>query len=202
MVFAISFYLLALLLFAIDIFVPSGGVLLVCSGILAIISVFFAFRSSVNAGLIMLLVDLVTVPALVGIFFKIWPHTPIGRRVLLAPQPNLKSSEKEELKSLIGRVVLNRWPLIPTGQVQIDHRRYNAQSFDGKPIESDRRVKVIEVHERMLVVCETNEALSDVNQRSTVDGKPAANAESIGDQSTQSLLDLPADQLGLDSIEE
>ncbi|MFO0944078.1 MAG: hypothetical protein U0930_25360 [Pirellulales bacterium] len=55
LVYAISLYLIALLLFAIDVFVPSGGILLFCSGILAIISVVFAFQSSVNAGLIMLM---------------------------------------------------------------------------------------------------------------------------------------------------
>jgi membrane-bound ClpP family serine protease len=185
-------------LFTLDVFVPSGGILLFCSGILAIISVVFAFQSSVNAGLIMLMVDFATIPVLVWVFLKIWPHTPIGRRVLLKPQKTTAASERDELKALVGKVVINRWPLLPTGQIQVDHKRYNAQSFDGKPIEAGCRVKVLEIRERMLVVAETVETLSEPSQRiaSSSPDKP------LPEPSPQSLLDMPAEQLGLDRLDE
>ncbi len=201
LVYAIALYLLAILLFAIDVFVPTGGILLFCSGALAIASVFFAFRSSVNAGLVMLLVDFATIPVLIWTFLKVWPHTPLGRRVLLKPQESAPSSEQEELKALVGLVVINRWPLLPTGQVQVDHKRFNAQSIDGKPIEAGRRVKVLEIRERMLVVAETNQPLSNPNQRSSASqqGNRPAQAQ---EPSPQSLLDLPAEQLGLDRLDE
>lgn len=203
LVYAIALYLLAILLFAIDVFVPTGGILLFCSGALAIASVFFAFRSSVNAGLIMLMVDFATIPVLIWSFIKFWPHTPLGRRVLLKPQESAPSSELEELKALVGLVVINRWPLLPTGQVQIDHKRYNAQSIDGKPIEAGRRVKVLDIRERMLVVTETNQPLSNPNQRNSASPLGAGNQPAQAPEpSPQSLLDLPAEQLGLDRLDE
>ena len=200
--YAIALYLLAILLFAIDVFIPSGGILLFCSAILAIISVYFAFQSSVNAGLIMLMVDMATIPVLVWTFLKVWPHTPIGRRVLLKPQATARSSEQEELKALVGLVVLNRWPLLPTGQIQIDHKRFNAQSFDSKPIEAGRRVKVLDIRERMLVVAETNQPLSNTNQRNSTRPSGAQAESLVAEPSPQSLLDLPAEELGLDRLDE
>jgi membrane-bound ClpP family serine protease len=192
---AIIVYLLAILFFVIDIFLPTGGVLLLCSAISAIIAIYFGFRAGTTTGLLMSMTVLGSIPAMFYAFLKIWPHTPLGRRVLLEPQSN-PALAKDQLRDLIGTVVTNRWPLIPTGQIQIGHRRYNAMSFDGKTIEVKERVKVIDVHERMLVVCQTSEPLSDPNSVSAKLIEPAA-ATPAGDP-----LNMPAKQLGLDSLDE
>lgn len=195
LIFAIALYAVAVLLFAIDVFVPTGGVLLFCSAICALIAVYFGFRSSTNAGLTMILLVLGTIPVMLYVFLKVWPHTPIGRRVMLEPQKQPDDFQKGGLRELIGMVVINRWPLIPTGQVQIGHRRYNAMSADGKTIDVRARVKVLDVHERMLVVSETTEPLSDPNSTS-IKPIPSPDPEPLDP------LQIPAEDIGLDRLDE
>jgi membrane-bound ClpP family serine protease len=195
LILAIVLYLVALLLLAIDIFVPTGGILLVCGAICAVMAIYFGFRSGTNAGLTMLLIVLATIPALFYAFLKVWPHTPIGRRVLLEPKKQSETRRNDELRALIGTVVINRWPLIPTGQIQIGHRRYNAMSSDGKTIEIKARVKVVHIYERMLVVSETTEPLTDQNS-SSIKPNSNLNAESADP------LQISAEQIGLKGLEE
>ena len=206
LVISVILFVVALILFAIDVFVPTGAILIFCSAITAIISVYFGFRSGTNAGLIMLLIVFATIPVLVWTFLRVWPNTPIGRRVLLNPQQASTSQDNDELREFVGKVVVNRWPLIPMGQVQIGHRRYNAKSSDGKTIDANQRVKVIDVSERILVVCATVEPLSDTSSRmlptandARATGAPASNA---AQPSNESLLETPAEQLGLESLTE
>lgn len=226
-VVAILMYLLALLLFVIDVFLPSGGILLFCTGLAGIASVYFGFRSGTNAGLVMLLVIMATVPVMIVVFLKLWPHTPLGKRVMLQPPDYQTSSEHQQLKSFIGTVVVNRWPLIPTGQIQIGHRRFNAQSADGRFIEVNQRVKVVDVRERIMVVQPTLEPASNPNARSvllvtndeskngSVDlrtnlnqpagyGSSATHPGNLTDSADggQSLLETPAAKLGLESLTE
>lgn len=206
LVISVILFVVALILFAIDVFVPTGAILIFCSAMTAIVSVYFGFRSGTNAGLIMLLIVFATIPVLVWTFLRVWPNTPIGRRVLLKPQQAAASQDSDELREFVGKVLVNRWPLIPMGQVQIGHRRYNAKSSDGKTIDANQRVKVIDVSERILVVCATIEPLSDPSARTT---RPANDARAAGASTTpttqpsnESLLDTPAEQLGLESLTE
>jgi membrane-bound ClpP family serine protease len=195
LIYAFALYLVALLLFIIDLFIPTGGILLVCGAICEVIAIYFGFRSSTTTGLLMLLLVLVTVPVLFFVFLRAWPHTPIGRRVTLAPKQNAEPGLKDELRNLIGFVVVNRWPLAPTGQIQIGRRRYNAMSSDGSLIDIQLRVKVIDVHERMLVVCQTSEPLSDPNSTSI---KPGTNSQI----ETVDPLQIPAENLGIESLDD
>lgn len=189
---AVILYLVAILLFVIDLFVPTGGILLVCSAVCAMIAIYFGFLSSTNTGLVMLLIELGTIPALVYVFLRAWPHTPFGRRVLLQPPRQPASGRSEELHALIGSVVISRWPLIPTGQIQIGHRRYNAMSFDGRIIETKTRVKVVGVYERMLIVGETIDPLTEQNTK-------LAEVDAVGPIDPRQ---ISAEQIGLNSLEE
>ena len=154
----------------------------------------------------MLLIVFATIPVLVWTFLRVWPNTPIGRRVLLNPQQASSTQDNDELREFVGKVVVNRWPLIPMGQVQIGHRRYNAKSSDGKTIDANQRVKVIDVSERILVVCATVEPLSDPSTRMLPSANDAratgASASNATQPSNESLLETPAEQLGLESLTE
>ncbi len=203
---SVILFVIALILFAIDVFVPTGAILIFCSAMTAIISVYFGFRSGTNAGLVMLLIVFATIPVLVWTFLRVWPNTPIGRRVLLKPPQASVSQDNDELREFVGKVVVNRWPLIPMGQVQIGHRRYNAKSSDGKTIDANQRVKVIDVSERILVVCATIEPLSDPSSRMTPTASGArakgGAASNAAQPTNESLLETPAEQLGLESLTE
>jgi membrane-bound ClpP family serine protease len=196
LILAFALYLLAVLLVVVDIFLPSGGILLAISGLLACASVYCGFQVSVDAGLTMLLVVLGTIPALGYAFIKAWPHTPIGRRVLLLPAKLPAQTDKETLSQFLGFVVDCRWPLAPTGPIQIGTQRFNAVSSDGGLIDAHQRVKVVDVKERLLVVSPTQDPLTSVGSQ-----RSSATSQSQ-EHFTQPDLETPAEQLGLNDLDD
>ncbi len=195
---AIALFLAGVLLAVIDIFVPSGGMLLILCTVCAVGSVLFGFRSSTTMGMTMLTLVVASVPIGVFLAIKIWPHTPIGRMVILKP-PSSQSGTADggELESWVGSVLRADSALMPAGQIKIGHRRLNAVAESGF-IEAGQAVKVLGIRERSLLVRPTSEPLTPIE---TVPGKPTT-APAETEPEPVNLLDLPADQLGLDSIDE
>lgn len=229
---AILFFALAAVLAIVDLLVPSGGVLAVASFLSAIVTVYFGYQSSSLAGTTMLIVILVAIPIFLAVALRIWPHTPLGRRIIL-PVPGRRrvsngpngtpansatlnkselldeaslypssaadhsaalypmSSLDDPLTELVGQVGVARNSLLPSGHVRIEHRNYNALCESGF-IEAGQRVEVIAVRERNLIVVATHRPLTG-NSHQRQDTAPIALGES--------LLDRPAEELGLDSLE-
>jgi membrane-bound ClpP family serine protease len=202
---ALMLYVLAMVLAVVDLFVPSGGMLIAMAVLAAIGSVLFGFRSGTTLGMTMLTLVVASVPTFAVIAIKIWPHTPIGRRIILGlpkPREDAKSVESDPLQTLVGSVFLAEHALLPTGHLRIGHRRLNAVAESGI-VEVGERVKIVAVRERNLIVRVTEEPLS-----APIQVVPSADKESseklLGDdqKSPQNLLELSAEELGLDSIEE
>lgn len=190
----ILFYLVAIVLAVLDIFLPSGGALVFFSVLAAIASVYYGFQIGSTVGLVVLAVDLATVPLLLWAAIKIWPHTPIGKRVLLHPPVHPVDYQQELLRTLVGHVVYARWPIAPTGQIQIGSRRYNVTSGDGQYIDANQRVKILRVHERLLVVAPTDLPVTSMSLNDST---------LTSDETTeQDWLQMPADQIGLQEIDE
>lgn len=196
---ALLLYVAALVLAFVDLFVPSGGLLIILASLTALACVLFGFRSSYGMGLVMLAVVLASVPAFAVLAIKIWPLTPIGRRIILhtptRASRELESGEESVKDPLIGAVLLAETPLLPTGHIKVGHKRYNAISRSGV-IEAGQHVKVLAVHERNYLVQPTNEPCTDL--RASVASPAAAEPR---EYSQEELLDLPADELGLESLE-
>lgn len=199
---AIALYFLAILLAVIDIFVPSGGILLILSGVAAIGAIVFGFRAGTTTGLVVSVVVLASIPALLYSAIKLWPHTPIGRRILLEPPTAAEAMPENRLTVFIGTVVVSRWPLVPMGQIKIGTQRLNARTSDGKIIEIGQRVKVIDVQEGLLVVQETTEPISEnfssAKSAQSSSSTVAANTELEG----SNLLEQPAAELGLNDLDD
>lgn len=198
LVLAICLYFVALLLAILDVFLPSGGILLILSGLAALGSIYSSFQYGTTTGLVMSTIVLGTVPVLVYSAIRIWPHTPIGRRILLSPSPPGDTASSHPLVEWIGSVVVAQWPLAPMGQVKIGVHRFNAMSSDGRLIEAGQRIKVIGLHEGLLVVAPTSEPLSITPASPSVESDRSVQ----GELSNGELLETPAKQLGLDSLEE
>ena len=66
-----------------ELFVPSAGVLGVVAAVCFVSGIVLGFFSSFQAGFIMLIITLLLVPILLMVMVKIWPSTPIGRRILM-----------------------------------------------------------------------------------------------------------------------
>ncbi len=190
---AILLYCAALLLAFVDIFVPSGGMLLILSGVAACSSILFGFRSSTSMGMAMLTLVAASIPVFIYLAVRIWPHTPIGRRMILPP-PIYAEKDKpiagSSLEALVGKTLETETALMPSGQIKLGHRRINAVMLSGIA-EAGQRVKVVAVRERSLVVRLSHDPVSNLSWPT----------ESEVAESPGSLLDRPAEELGLDSLE-
>ena len=85
--------------------------------------------------------------------------------------------------------------------VLVGHRRFNAVAESGI-VEAGERVKVIAVRERNLVVRVTDEPLSVTLNLSPAPTVKTDSSDSQEQKSNQNLLELSAEELGLDSIDE
>ncbi len=197
---ALLLYFGALVLAVLDLLLPTGGILLVLAVLAALGSVLMGFRSSTAMGMSMLTLVSASVPALMYAFIRVWPMTPIGRRVILGlpkEQKNEADNDRDlPLGAHVGQVLVAEYPIMPTGQLRIGHRRYNAV-VEGGIVEAGQRIKIVAVRERNLVVRLSNEPLTKPL------GMPTSTAaDTSAPPQDENLLDLPADELGLDSIEE
>lgn len=85
-IWAIIFLGMALVVFLVELFVPTGGILAVVSTVCAITGVVFLFWVDTTVGLIGALVVLIAAPVLIGFAMRIWPHTPLGRAMTLSAE--------------------------------------------------------------------------------------------------------------------
>lgn len=195
---ALLLYFAAIVLAFVDIFVPSGGLLIIMAALGGIAAVLFAFRSGNTAGMGMLTLVIASVPVIAIIAIRIWPHTPMGRRVILKlPKSSAVSqgNADEPLLELIGKVFKTDIAFLPTGQLRVGYRRLNAVAESGF-IEAGVHVKIIGVRERNLIVRLTTEPITIVESSPGQTPAKEDNGTTGGN-----LLDRPAEELGLDSLD-
>lgn len=153
---AIALFCIAFLLLIVDLFVPSGGVLLVLAALAEIGSVLFAFRHSFDTGLWMLIVSLGSIPLAVWLFVKVWPNTPMGRRIISRP-PEREDWEWTanppglRLQDLIGREAIVTRDLMPVGCIEVDQTSYEATA-QGQLLEKGTSVEIVRIDLGLLVV--------------------------------------------------
>lgn len=172
---------------ALELFVPSGGVLsfLAIGSILA--SVIVGFTVSPRFGAIMLGVTVAGFPMLVAAAVKWWPHTPIGRLILIgrpeSPDEVLPVTEEYRgLAELIGQHGKAKTKMLPSGTVLIQGRTYDAMS-DGIPIEPGETVQVVDIRTNRIVV------------------HPAPNAN-VADIPSDDVLSRPVDSFGIEGLDD
>lgn len=164
----VGLLLLALVLFALELFIPSGGMLGILCGLAAIGSVISFFQYSPSAGGFALLIYLVATPFLLVYGVKLWSSSSIGRRLILGGTEDLdgRGLDDEEIEaeidarrrstrasdaSLIGRIARTATPLRPVGVIRIDGTRMDALAESGV-IDADREVEIIEVLDNQIKV--------------------------------------------------
>lgn len=154
-VWAILLLVLGLGLALLEVFFPSAGILGFLATCAIVGSVVLGFQQSNVAGFVMILITLIGVPAVLVMAFRAWPHTAVGRRVLLmAPSSEEvlpEDPKKEFLKSLVGQVAEAKTKMLPAGAIIVDGRTIDAVS-EGTAIERGERVRVIQVKGNRVVV--------------------------------------------------
>lgn len=185
---AIILLLAGLLVAVIEMFIPSAGILGVLAAVLLIAGIVVGFVDSLQTGAIMLIATAVVVPLLLVALIKIWPSTPIGRRILVPPKKHEDlmpiGEHLDAIRKLTDKVGRAKTKMLPSGMVVIDGVAYDAIS-DGFAIEQGDPVKVVAVRFNRIYVQPYN-----------------PEDELTTDFQDPELLDRSLDELGLESMED
>lgn len=153
----LAFVLLAigLLMLALELFLPTGGVFFALSVLAIVTGVTVAFLCDQTTGWYSLIGTFVALPLVVGLGFYFWPKTPIGKRLILrgpAEDSTVASMPVNlELEQLRGRFGRTLGPLRPSGVVDFDGRRIDTIT-EGMMVDAGCWVKCIDVKAGRVVV--------------------------------------------------
>jgi membrane-bound ClpP family serine protease len=143
-----------------EVFFPSAGIFAFLSIASVIAAIVLGFQQSAAVGIVIVLAAVGGLPTLIVLAFKYWPHTAMGRRILLhVPDSEDVLPEdptKELLKGLVGKMGKAKSKLLPSGVITIDGQTVNAVS-EGGPIEVGEPVRVLQIRGKQAVVRPLNE---------------------------------------------
>jgi membrane-bound ClpP family serine protease len=128
------FLALGLLLLIVEVFIPSGGLIGICSVACLLLCLWYAFSHSLAMGATFMLVDLVALPLTAMGAFSLWSRSPLGRKFFLrppAPDEIDVSHSDHHLGRLVDQVGRALTPLRPCGHVAIDGRRVDGLAEEG-----------------------------------------------------------------------
>ncbi len=159
-----AFYLLLIAEF----FLPTGGLLGTAAAATLIATIMIAFSHSMAAGVAVLGFVLVTTPAVLFGMLRVWPHTPIGRRMLnrrpgeLSAQPTQRTiADGTPIAELVGRIGTAKTDMLPSGMIVIEGTKLDAVST-GMPIDAGTTILVASVEgKRIHVRAATPDDLAD-----------------------------------------
>ncbi len=139
-----------------EVFIPSAGLLLI-GGVGALSgSLFVAFRSSLALGVLVIVLIVILLPTEIIIGVKLFPKTPLGKRMILGPKAQTTASDRapvEDLSGLVGKEGVTLTYLRPAGVADLEGRRVDVVA-EGTMIDAHRPVKVVLVDGNRVVVRE------------------------------------------------
>jgi membrane-bound ClpP family serine protease len=160
LLFAIFLYVVCAGLIVAEVFIPSAGLLTICSLACLVGGIMIFFRHSVTAGWIGVIVAIVMVPSLLAMAYKLLPRTRFGKRVLLSPPVRERGdaiSDTPELTKMVGQVGRVLTTMRPVGMCDFDGRRVECVAESGY-LQKDKKVKVIRVEGTQVTVRVMDEA--------------------------------------------
>jgi membrane-bound ClpP family serine protease len=138
----------------IEVFIPSGGLIAIGSAISASAGIIMLFKYDTTWGVIGLMATLILGPMALTLGFKMFPHTPLGRRMILGSSqqdPREVAEHRDSMQALIGTEGEAVSDLRPIGVVRIDGERHDALA-EGPMIEAGSRVRVVVVEANQIKV--------------------------------------------------
>lgn len=172
MTWAIAAILIGVLFMAMEVFLPSGGILMILSLFFVgagVVLIFYTPESEgggTTTGVITIIGLLILFPVISGAVFYYWPHTTFGKE-MFQPQPTEEEAlvvteaqaAFEGLQGKIGRTVTLHQP---SGAIEIDGKRYDSAT-EGMFMDAGQLVKVVAVNGSQLVVrAVSNRELGDL----------------------------------------
>lgn len=141
-----------LLLILVEVFVPSGGVLGLLAALALIASMVLAFMEDFTLGFTLLAATAILVPVIVTYGLRIFPKTPIGKK-LTARGFSFEDGRAVDRRDsdLVSKAGVVESDLRPAGMARIDGRRVDVVSR-GEPIEKGTPILVVEVSGNRVIV--------------------------------------------------
>ena len=167
-IWAFVFIGIALVLFFIEIFVPSGGLIALIGALSAIASLVAFFMHDVSTGLIAVGIYIVFGPVLIWIAFRIWVSSTLAKAMILggiveededsARQrfAELQQKQRAHLQSFVGKQGTTLTILRPVGVVRIDGEKLDAMAETGS-IEANCAIVVTDVYDNQVKVRATDQ---------------------------------------------
>jgi membrane-bound ClpP family serine protease len=147
--------LLGLILMAAEVFLPTGGILLVLAIAALIAGIAMSFYSDITQGMITLLAVFILIPVTGPILLHLMPRTRLGKKLFLeAAQEDASVAampvnlELEQLRGRYGKTVSS---LRPSGITEFDGRRVDTLS-EGDMIGPGQWVRCIDVKDGRVIV--------------------------------------------------
>jgi membrane-bound serine protease (ClpP class) len=161
MYLALAAILFGILLLALEVFIPSGGILMILSLFslgAGVVMVFYAPASEgggVTAGVITIIGLVMLLVVVGGMFLYFFPQTSMGKQYFLS-QPTEEESavttEAEDafaqLRGQLGKTVTQHQP---SGAVEVQGRRYDSVT-EGMFVDAGQLVRVVAVKGTQLIV--------------------------------------------------
>lgn len=148
----------AFITLALEVFVPSAGLISIISGALAIAGVVCFWRVSPVWGVTSLVALMILAPLAIAFLLRVWPETYVGRKMILGDDADereraesARASGAAERTELLGRTGVAITDMHPVGMVRIGDERIEASSEHGA-IDEGARVRVTAVEGRRVVV--------------------------------------------------
>jgi membrane-bound ClpP family serine protease len=184
LVWSILLMVIGCVVLALEVFIPSGGILSILSGAAFIGSILIAFQNGPRTGFAFVATTVVLVPAVVALAFKYWPKTPMGKAFIGELPTEEQVLPDDPRRELLGRVGVVRSKMLPSGAVEIEGQIIDAVS-QGQAIEPGQYVTVVEVRANRVVV------------------RPSKEGERPGHKiATEDLLSRPIEELGIESLDD
>ncbi len=132
-----------------EVFLPTGGLLgfLAVVALIASVAIAFVYRGP-EFGLAVVIITMIAVPVTLTMAFRYWPHTPMGRRLLLGvPKSDdllPDSPQRQRLRQLVGKFGVAKSVMMPSGAVLVEGQVIDAMS-NGQAIEAGQPIQIVEV---------------------------------------------------------
>lgn len=188
--------LLSLLLLMLEIFIPSAGLLGLAAAASLVAAIIIGFMHSATTGGTILIATAFLVPLVVSLSLRIWPRTPLGRRILNVVDPQEAAVRQQDQDSLrhqwVGKVGVARMDLLPNGVIDVAGSRLDAISVAGV-IERGANVEIVNVVAGKFRVRRTERPPDPVDRSE----QPLAFTDHVSDS-----LEMPIETLGIDDLDE
>ena len=152
--FAVLLYVACALLIVAEVFVPSGGLLMVCALACLGGGLTLFFQQSVVLGWVGIAIAAGLIPTTLITSYRILPKTRFGKAVTLTPPTRGQGDAVpdrdalEQLKGQSGRVIT---PLRPVGTCEFSGHKVECVA-EGEYVEAGTTVEVIRVHAMQVTV--------------------------------------------------